>query len=299
MNVVLRLMLLLSVGLCSFPAGADATLKIYYTASLNGNLDGCNCDMNPVAGLVKRAAFLRNLEPTGPALLLDAGDIFDEYPDPDLERQILEVYEELGYDAIALGDQELAAGARVVRKHSTAHFLICHNLSLPAGRSEGDLFTSTPVVVERGGLRIAIIALLDPSTVNAAAERGIEISEPVSTARLLMASLQRSAADLTFLLYHGPFRSAAARVEACPGIDVVIFAHEQQLVAPRKVGSTVFASPGKDGDHLGILTLHLGTRGIEKIENEFRFFSYTKDPDDPAVRSRIESYRNKLRSYLY
>ena len=84
-----------------------------------------------------------------------------------------------------------------------------------------------------------------------------------------------------------------------PGIDVALVAHEQQLVAPRKRGSTVFASPGKDGDHLGILTLHVGSRGIEKIENEFRFFSYSKDPDDPAVRSRINTYRQKLRTRLY
>jgi len=299
MNVLLRLLLLLSAGLCALPAGTETTLRIYYTASLNGNLDGCNCDMNPVAGLVKRAAFLRNLEPTGPTLILDAGDIFDEYPDPDLERHILEVYNELGYDAIALGDQELAAGAGAVGKYRTAHPLFCHNLSFPVRQSERDLFAPAPVVIERGGLRIAIIALLDSSTVSAAADRGIEISDPVSTARQMLASVQRSAVNLTVLLYHGPFGSAAELVKTCPGIDVVIFAHEQQLVAPRKTGSAVFASPGKDGDHLGILTLHLGSRGIEKIESEFRFFSYTKDPDDPAVRSRIDTYRQKLRSHLF
>jgi 2',3'-cyclic-nucleotide 2'-phosphodiesterase (5'-nucleotidase family) len=299
MKVLLRLLLLLSVGLCSLPAGTETTLTIYYTASLNGNLDGCNCDMNPVAGLVKRAAFLRNLEPTGPTLILDAGDIFDEYPDPDLERHILEVYEELGYDAVALGDQELAAGARAVEKYKTAYPLLCHNLSLPVRQSESDLFTPAPVIIERGGLRIAIIALLDPSTVNDTAERGIEISDPIYTARQMLASVERLAVNLTVLLYHGSFGSAAKLVKTCPGVDVAIFAHEQQLVAPRKTGSAVVASPGKDGDHLGILTLHLGSRGIEKIESEFRFFSYEKDPDDPAVRSRIDTYRQKLRSRLY
>ena len=115
----------------------------------------------------------------------------------------------------------------------------------------------------------------------------------------MMASVQRSAVNLTVLLYHGPFGSAAELVKTCPGFDVAIFAHEQQLVAPRRSGSTVFASPGDDGDYLGILTLHLGPRGIETIENEFRFFSYAKDPDDPAVRGRIAAYRQRLRARLY
>ena len=299
MKVPLRLLILLSVGLCALQVGAEATFTIYYTASLNGNLDGCNCDMNPVAGLVKRAAFLRNIEPTGPTLILDAGDVFDEYPDPDLERHILEIYGELGYDVIALGDQELAAGVRAVGRYRTAHPLICHNLSFPGRQSGMALFTPAPVIIERAGFRIAVIALLDASTVDDAAEGEFRIVDPVSTARQMLASVQRSAVDLTVALYHGPFGCAADLVKTCPGIDVVIFAHEQQLVAPRKRGSTVFASPGKDGGHLGILTLHVGSRGIEKIENEFRFFSYSKDPDDPAVLNRINTYRQKIRTKLY
>jgi 2',3'-cyclic-nucleotide 2'-phosphodiesterase (5'-nucleotidase family) len=89
------LLLLLFAALCAVPAGTETTLTIYYTASLNGNLDGCTCEMNPVAGLVKRAAFLRTLKSSGTTLVLDAGDIFDEYPDPDLAKHILEVYREL------------------------------------------------------------------------------------------------------------------------------------------------------------------------------------------------------------
>lgn len=77
--------------------------------------------MNPVAGLVKRAAFLRSLETSGPSLILDAGDIFDEYPDPDLAAHILQVYAELGYDAIAVGDQEFTNGAAGLLEYKSLH----------------------------------------------------------------------------------------------------------------------------------------------------------------------------------
>ena len=112
---------LLFFTIIPLPAGSENTITIYYTASLNGNVDGCRCKMNPVAGLVKRAAFLRSLETSGPSLILDAGDIFDEYPDPDLAVHILQVYAELGYDAIAVGHQEFTNGAAGLLEYKSLH----------------------------------------------------------------------------------------------------------------------------------------------------------------------------------
>jgi 2',3'-cyclic-nucleotide 2'-phosphodiesterase (5'-nucleotidase family) len=304
MKVLVKLLLLLLAVLCAVPASTETTLTIYYTASLNGNLDGCTCEMNPVAGLVKRAAFLRTLKPSGPTLILDAGDIFDEYPDPDLAQHILEVYRELNYDAVALGDQELAADAQSLLLYKMEFPLICHNLFIQGENSEGNaeqgkFFTPPLFVVESEGLRIGILSLIDPATVLRPAERGIRIAGPIFTAETALSHCDRLNVDLTVLLYHGSFRNAIELVNICPCIDIAIFAHEQQLIAPRKVGTTVFASPGEEGNQLGILTLRLGPGGIESFKSDFRFFSYTADPDDPAVRHRIDTYRKTLRSYLY
>lgn len=284
------------------PAGSENILTIYYTSSLNGNLDGCRCEMNPVAGLVKRAAFLHSLETSGPSLILDAGDIFDEYPDPDLAAHILQVYEELGYDAIAVGDQEFTIGAAGLLEYKMDFPLICHNLRVSRGESGGEPFTPGPVIVETGGLRIGILALIDPTVViraTATQKEGIRVSTPVSTAEAMLGLYRQGALDLTVLLYHGSFRGALEAVKACPEIDIAIFAHEGLLFPPQKVGSTILASPGEEGNRLGILTLHLGSGGIESFENKFRFFSYEEDPDDPKVRRRIETYRQELRSRLF
>jgi 2',3'-cyclic-nucleotide 2'-phosphodiesterase (5'-nucleotidase family) len=299
MKPLIKLFLLFSAALCGVPVDAETTLTIYYTSSLNGNLDGCTCDMNPVAGLVKRAAFLRALEPSGPTLILDAGDIFDEYPDPDLERHILEVYEELNYDAIAVGDQEIPSVAANTLEYKTNSHLICHNLLIQNSPPESLVFTPGPVVVESKGLRIGILSLIDPATVPSPSDKGIRIADPIPAAEMMLKRYGQMGLDVTVLLYHGPFRNAEELVNACPGIDVAIFAHEQRLVAPRKIGSALLSSPGEEGNQLGILTLHLGPRGIENFESNFRFFSYEEDPDDPAVRSRIDTYRQKLRSLLY
>jgi len=123
----LGIILLLLVPIASVQG---ETLRIYYSASLNGNIDGCNCDMAPTAGLVKRAAFLRSREAPEPSLLLDAGDIFDAFPDEELAHNILEVYRELGYDFIAVGDQELSNGLDSLLEYGRDFPLVCHNLSV-------------------------------------------------------------------------------------------------------------------------------------------------------------------------
>lgn len=58
----------------------------------------------------------------------------------------------------------------------------------------------------------------------------------------------------------------------------------------------VIASPEEKGNRVGTLPLQLGRKGIRRFENEFRFFSYARDSDDPDVRRRADSYRQMLRS---
>jgi 2',3'-cyclic-nucleotide 2'-phosphodiesterase (5'-nucleotidase family) len=63
-------------------------------------------------------------------LLVDAGDILDEFPDEEITRHTFEVYRELGYDAIAFGDRELTNGLDRLLEYRQEYPLICHNLSL-------------------------------------------------------------------------------------------------------------------------------------------------------------------------
>ena len=253
--------------------------------------------MNPVAGLVKRAAYLRNLKPFGPTLILDAGDIFDEYPDPDLAEHILEVYEELNYDAIAVGDQELANGPEALLAYRGDFPLICHNLHIVEQNGRSSPFSPEPPVIEVQGLKIGVVALIDP-TVISTPHSGIEIVSPTFAAQEALQTWSEQNVDVKIALLHGPFRSARKLIESCPCIDVLIFGHEGRLHAPAKNGNTVVVSPGNEGNYLGILELTLSSRGIEGSRNQFKFFSYTGNPDDPEVRDRIEIYKKELRSKI-
>jgi 2',3'-cyclic-nucleotide 2'-phosphodiesterase (5'-nucleotidase family) len=290
-----------------FPAGepggvaAEAGITLYYSASLNGNLDGCVCQTHPRAGLVKRAAFLRSLPDPSTSLLLELGDIFDTQPDPDLERHILDVYRELGYTAIAVGDQELAGAADARLNPRDELPLLCGNLTVRPQGAAAVPFSAQPLILERGGMRIGIFALLDPEALRSLprpARERLQVEPPEAAAVRIREGLAGRQVALAILLYHGPYERARRLLRRVPGIDVLLVGHEQRLIEAHPEGRSVVASPGEEGNHLGILHLSPDPAGKLAWTGELRSFRYAADPDDPAVRKRIQQYREALYSRL-
>ncbi len=295
--------LVLALAAVSLFANGDGepTLTILYSSSLNGNLDGCECKGQPRSGLVKRAAWLRALEQPEQILLVDGGDLLDPYPDPELATAIFDTYLELGYTAIALGDQEFANGVESLLEYRQRYPLMAHNLTICPDENRCIFFSTTPQIVEKAGLRIGLFALIDPQVFTlypTQLKTKLKIQDPKTAARNQLAYLDEQGVEITVLLYHGPYQGAKQVAEAVGGVDVLILAHEQRLIEPRRVGDTIIASPGEDGNRLGILTLEVLAGGRIEYSNTFHLFSWQNDPDDPAVRRRINEYKKRLRERL-
>jgi 2',3'-cyclic-nucleotide 2'-phosphodiesterase (5'-nucleotidase family) len=277
------------------------TLTIYYTASLRGNLDGCTCERNKVAGLVKRAAYLRALPRGGASLRLDAGDILDATTDPDLSREILAVYRELGYAAVGVGETELSEGAQALLAYSHRFPFLAHNLSIRASSGHWVPLSAKPLLLTRAGVRIAILAVIDPQVLadhKELTEGRIRLDEPGQTVTRLAGESRRQGARLVIVLFHGPNAEARRLAEQNPAVDVMLFGHQGWIVPPEKAGRALIASPGENGNRMGVLTLHLGYSGVESFEHRLVAFDYAKDPDDPSVRLRVTAYRKKLQARL-
>jgi 2',3'-cyclic-nucleotide 2'-phosphodiesterase (5'-nucleotidase family) len=295
--------LILALAALSLSAHGEGehTLTILYSSSLNGNLDGCDCKGSPRGGLVKRAAWLRTLEQPEEVLLVDGGDLLDPYQDRELAEAIFDTYLELGYTAIALGDQEFANGVESLLEYRERYPLLAHNLTICPDENRCIFFSTTPPIHERAGVRIGLFALIDPQVFTlypAQLKNQIKIQDPKTAARNQLAYLSEEGAQLNVVLYHGPYQSAQELAETVPGIDVLILAHEQRLIEPRRIGDAILTSPGEDGNRLGILTVTIHPGGKVEYNNRFRFFSWHDDPDDPAVRRRIDEYKTKLRERL-
>jgi 2',3'-cyclic-nucleotide 2'-phosphodiesterase (5'-nucleotidase family) len=294
-----RALLLIAAALLSASLLPAQSLTIYYTASLRGNLDGCNCERNRVAGLVKRAAFQRTVPKD--ALVLDAGDILDATRDPDLTREILAVYRELGYAAVGVGETELSEGVEALAANARRFPFLAHNLSIrsPAGRWAP--LSPKPLMLSRAGLRIGILGVTEPKMFESQKELKdgkLRLDDPVQTVASLAAECRKQGARLVIVLFHGEDAAARRLAAANPQVDLVLFGHAGWLVPPEKAGRALVASPGENGNRIGVLTLRLGTAGIAGFEHRMLAFAYDKDPDDPSVRERVRAYRKKLQERL-
>jgi 2',3'-cyclic-nucleotide 2'-phosphodiesterase/3'-nucleotidase len=294
----ITLVLLLCASM--LPAGGESerSVTLLYSSSLNGNLDGCDCKGSPKAGLVKRAAWLRAHRQPDESVLVDAGDLFDVYPDPLLAQAILDTYAELGYDAVAVGDQELAEGVEALLAYRERYPLYCHNLSLCPDDTRCVFFSLQPLLLQRGGVRIGLFALVDPEVFTLYPEelkKALKIAPPEAAAVGAMEDLRDQGAELVVLLYHGPYDAARALALGVDGLDVLILGHEQRLIDAETAGGTIIVSPGDEGNRLGVLSIAVDRRGTLRVENRFELFRWESSPDDPTVRRRAEEYRTEMR----
>ncbi|NOY07714.1 MAG: hypothetical protein GXP33_02600 [Spirochaetes bacterium] len=290
-----------------FSAGRkeESSIRIIYSASLNGNLDGCRCKSNPRAGLVKRAAYLRQLMSESASknhtILLDAGDILDVSTDILLSDAILKTYSELGYTAIAVGDQEFSNGIDKILEYRKLYPLISNNLSVCPNENRCVIFLLLPLIVKRSGISVGIFALLDPAVFTLypkSVTDHIIISKPEVTAEGIVKLLAEKNTVLKILLYNGPYEHAENLAKRVPGIDIIIVVHEQRLTDLIRIGKTVLVSPGREGNRIGILDITVSKKGNVTYKNSFKLFSYKKDPDDKIVRARIGRYVRDMHSGL-
>ena len=277
----------------------EKSVTVYYTSSLNGNLDGCECKSNPKAGLVKRAAFLRRIDKSR-SILLDAGDIFDVDKDPLLSDYILESYRDLGYTAIAVGDQEFSNGTGYLLERIRENNLISNNLKITDEDGSSIPISKDPLFLKKNGLDIVIIAVISPRVFRYYPEYIKDKTDIIPVSDVLKGYLETvkvKNADLRILIFHGPVEEAQNTAEENRSIDVVIAGHDQRLIDTRKTGSTIIVSPGKEGNTTGILEIKKRGNNLS-FNNSFVTFDYKTDPDDQPIREMINNYRDKMTTLL-
>ncbi len=301
-RLILSLAMALSAA-CLHCAGGAEELRILYTSSLNGNLDGCSCASLPRAGLVKSAASLRRLRGGGTAFLLDAGDVFPVTGDDALAHEILGAYGDLGYDCVAVGDQEFSGGVQGILERLGKFPFLSNNLMIcPTERCVP--VSLAPLTLRKGPFSIGVFSLIDPSVFALHPKTLtdlLKVSPPDAAAGTAVGRLRENGVDLVVLLYHGLHENALALAARVPGIDVIILGHEQMLIDAEEAGSTVLVSPGEEGNRVGVLTVSF-PQGKPRYRNSFKVSSYRDDPDDGPVRERIERYRRATilgGQYLY
>jgi hypothetical protein len=120
----------------------------------------------PVGGIDRRGPVVERLRAENPnVVLVDAGDTFisGSARAEKINKILVRAMNLMGYDAMGLGHHDLAMGEIALRELvSIASFpLVCTNLMFSQGVTP---WIRDHVMVERGGMRVAIISLLSTDT---------------------------------------------------------------------------------------------------------------------------------------
>ena len=199
-------------------------------------------------------------------ILVDTGDIFERsYTVPEAKRPELEAraelymrsYEKLGYDAISIGDRDVKlVGVELLQKldKKVKFPILCANLV----DSEGKPAFTESMVVERGGYRIGLFALI---TGGAEAREGnaYKVLPAEETALKVLKKLREQNVQAVVLLAHLNHRDAAALAEKVPGIDIILGGQgESPSKFLESIGPTpaFFAEAGGRGQHMNTVVMH-------------------------------------------
>ncbi len=232
----------------------------------------------PKGGLARRASYIYGERAYGePLLVLDAGNALYATYGPIQATQgqaAIEAMNMMGYDAIALGDEDLLLGAETLRKRMA-------EASFPVlSANVIDTTTNQPlappyVIKEIAGRRVGIIGVTGLST-SAPTDPGdgtptvapailgttLRVLNPVETVQRYAAEVAELA-DIVILLSHVGLPLDRAISAKVPEIDVIIGGQTRSVIAPTQADTAkaVIAQAGYRGEWIGSLMVQFDSQG--------------------------------------
>jgi 5'-nucleotidase / UDP-sugar diphosphatase len=283
-----------------FPVASFAednrSITILATGSVKGNIDPATTRFtHNLGGLARRAHMIESIrKDKRSVLLLDCGEVFDSQRDN--AEFYLKAMERMGYDALNLGVPELSFGKEFLeRTRSQVSFpYIASNLLYRGGRLP---WIREYVIKEVGGIKVAILGILDPDDFkeipNQDDIKGFEVIPPEAALNRLLPEV-RGKADLVILLSQlGKFREKEnlALVEAVQGIDVAIFSEKNYLVTPTQ--KVISFHTGIEGAIMGMVTITLNDQRVLSV-SERRIIPLDHSvPDNGEMLGLIETYKKE------
>ena len=288
--------LLISLFSCNRIQDGDHTLDIYVTSDVHGSYFGkyyLDDSVKPNS-LSKVSTVLSEARKEGQnVILIDNGDnlqgdngaFYFNYVDTSTRHIFVRMSDYLDYDAIVLGNHDVEAGHAVydrVRDQYSAPLLAANALSTQSGEAYFQEYT----IIERDGLRIAIIGMTNPNVTSWVTEtlyEGIVFRSCDDMAQSLVDRVRaKEKPDFVIVSVHcGSGEEDVPSIENdalylakhLEGVDLVIGGHDHRartLIYENKEPNTAYVDPGARCNFLGhasfVLTYKDGKRVGHSID---------------------------------
>jgi len=251
MIVLLLLLLALPVGLgAAEESAADLVgIQVLTVNDFHGALT--ENGKNPGAAKMARVILAAKSKNPGGTLILSAGDMFQGTPDSNLlgGKPVVAVMNAVGFDAMVLGNHEFDWGIGVLKERigeSAFPYLAANVFDKAANRTAA--FVKPYSILERCGLRIAVIGLATPETAYKSSAKVVAafvFLDPAATVHNLLPELAAQQVDIIIALTHlasyqdsdGVITDDAAVLAAGePALSAIVSGHSHQLVAGKVAG---------------------------------------------------------------
>ena len=252
--------------------------------------------MPAVGGVARRATMINQEKKKNPnTLILDAGDSLVGDQEPALKTQgksSVDVMNQLGYDAMALGPADLALGLETLRaRMAEAKFAMLSANAVVTGTE--DLIAKPYTVREIAGHRVAIVGL---SGGKGTAEIGVR--DPFAAAQEIVPKA-RQEADIVILLSHAGQMIDQQIADQVPGIGAIVSGGEgarQKAWESATTGVPVYhadqALAGHAGRMLGVGALSFDAGGKLKSQKWQQIALNADIADDPAMAAWVQEHNN-------
>ena len=210
---------------CSKPALPVGEFLFITTGNVQGSFFPIKARLDSLGGLARRATFLTDLRTTGAEpILLDAGNLFIAQ---NKSVELIKCYNEIGYDALNIGAEDLGNAANIKNLEQLAEFpFLSANIVY---KQSGKAVFSPFITIERSGFKVAVIGLTKNLLENSSDKYGLK--DPIQTGKNLLDKVA-SYSDYQVILFNGSFDDAVTvRNELLEADFMFISGHRG---APRK-----------------------------------------------------------------
>jgi len=251
--------------------------------------------------VARRAAWLDKVWNEGkPVLMLDAGDMFGKRSPVEREqtRFLCQVTGEFGVDAVAVGEADLNYGLDFLHEMMATYHLPFTTANVRDSLS-GKLVAPEYLMVEKGGIKFGICAVLDPDQrilTMAARDEKFTVEDPVPVLRRLIPRLREAGAQVVIVLAHVGDRKAEQLVKEVAGIDICLVGHTRRAYRmERQIGETALIAGSYEGRFIGRMDAFFAPDTGKLMAYDVQIADLDKNqPSDPDMNQRVEEFKKHL-----
>ena len=263
-----------------------AEVAVYFTGSANGYLESCNCYKHPYGGFVKLVSLLaQQTAKYSNRIVVDSGDFLPYGVKPAQAGPVFKAMALAGYDAVAVGDQDLYYSGFMAEAKRAGVAFLGSNI-----RVNGVMPGAADKTVMAGNLKVRIVSFADPETFFLYPE---EFTSKLAFKDLKEVLKGGKNADYLILLSHAGLEENKKIAAGFGQIDLIIAGHSQELLKkPIKAGNALIVQSGGNLQNLGRIVLRFD--GKRKLSDyAYEIFPLTNDiPDSPQVLALIKESKS-------